>query len=194
MTAPVMAAPRPATAPAARRSSASSPSTPSTARRRASRRRRRSFATGLRLGDQAWALGAEAFFRGQAALAGFEPIAGDAYRAAHLDTFLPGTFTRAAQGRLASGEEAFLVLTDSEDYDDMGWTNLVVTASPLAALALAQSVPRGDTAERGTMQAGADGRSLILSTLDGGRRERTAEEFAAFLAAATELASRLHSG
>ena len=152
------------------------------------------FRHGLRLGDQAWALGAEAFFRGQAALAGFEPIAGDAYRAAHLDTFLPGTFTRAAQGRLASGEEAFLVLTDSEDYDDMGWTNLVVTVPPLAAMALAQSVPRGDTSVRGTMQAGSDGRALILSTLDGGRRERTAEEFAAFLAAATELASRLHSG
>lgn len=152
------------------------------------------FRHGLRLGDQAWALGAEAFFRAQAALAGFEPIAGDVYRAAHLDTFLPGVFTRAAQGRLAGGEEAFLVLTDSEDYDDMGWTNLVVPTSPLAALALAQSVPRGDTATRGTMQVGADGRSLILSTLDGGRRERTAEEFAAFLAAATELTSRLRSG
>ncbi|MDX6654831.1 MAG: hypothetical protein QOH18_1545 [Solirubrobacterales bacterium] len=150
------------------------------------------FRHGLRLGDQAWALGAEAFFRGQAALAGFEPIAGDAYRAAHLDTFLPGGFTRAAQGRLATGDEAFLVLTDSEDYDDMGWTNLVVPTSPLAAMALAQSVPRGDTATRGTMQVGADGRSLILSTLDGGRRERTAEEFGAFLAAATELTSRLH--
>ena len=36
----------------------------------------------------------------------------------------------------------------------MGWTNLVVdAASPLAAMALAQSVPRGDTSERGTMQA-----------------------------------------
>jgi len=151
------------------------------------------FRHGLHLGDEAWALGAEAFFRGQAALAGFEPIAGDAYRAAHLDTFLPGSFTRAAQGRLASGEEAFLVLTDSEDYDDMGWTNLVVTVPPLAALALSQSVPRGDTAARGTMQVGADGRSLILSTLDGGRRERSAEEFGAFLAAATELTSRLHS-
>jgi hypothetical protein len=151
------------------------------------------FRHGLRLGDQAWALGAEAFFRAQAALAGFGPIAGDVYRAAHLDTFLPGTFTRAAQGRLASGEEAFLVLTDSEDYDDMGWTNLVVTVPPLAAMALAQSVPRGDTSVRGTMQAGSDGRALILSTLDGGRRERTAEEFAAFIAAATELTSRLHA-
>jgi len=152
------------------------------------------FRHGLRLGDRAWALGAEAFFRAQAALVGFEPIAGDAYRAAHLDTFLPGLFARAAQGRLAGGEEAFLVLTDSEDYDDMGWTNLVVAASPLAALALARSVSRGDTAKRGAMQVGADGRSLILSTLDGGARERTAEEFGAFFATATELTSRLSPG
>jgi hypothetical protein len=153
----------------------------------------KAFRHGLRLGDRAWALGAEAFFRGQAALVGFEPIAGDAYRAAHLDTFLPGLFARAAQGRLASGDEAFLVLTDSEDYDDMGWTNLVVAAPPPAAMALAQSVPRGDSAMRGSMQVGADGRALILSTLDGGSRERTAEEFAAFFATATELTSRLGS-
>ena len=61
----------------------------------------------------------------------------------------------------------------------MGWTNLVVEAdSPLRALALAGSVPRGDTSERGVMQVGADGRSLILTTLDGGRQSATAEEFA----------------
>jgi hypothetical protein len=155
----------------------------------------KAFRRGLTLGDRAWALGGEAFFREQAAQIGFEPIAGSAYRAANLQTALPGLLARAARGRLASGEEAFLVLTDSEDYDDMGWTNLVVeVASPFAAVALAQSVPRADTAERGSMQVVADGRSLILTTLDGGPRERTATEFAAFFAAATGLAARLPAG
>lgn len=150
---------------------------------------------GLRLGDRAWALGAEAFFREQAALVGFAPLGFGAYRAENLQTFLPGVLARAARGRVPSGEEAFLVLTDSEDYDDMGWTNLVVeAASPFGALAVAGSVPRGDTAERGVMQAGADGRSLILTTLDGGPRGREAEEFRAFFAAATELAGRLSTG
>jgi hypothetical protein len=148
------------------------------------------FRHGLVLGDRAWGLGAEAFFRGQAALVAFEPVTTSDYRAGHLDTFLPGVLARAARGRLATGEEAYLVLTDSEDYDDMGWTNLVVGVPPLQAMALASSVPRGDTAERGSMQVGADGRSLILTTLDGGRRERTAEEFGRFYAAATELVSR----
>ncbi|HJZ37152.1 MAG TPA: hypothetical protein VJ204_12860, partial [Solirubrobacterales bacterium] len=127
----------------------------------------KAFRHGLVLGDRAWGLGAEAFFRGQAALVGFEPVTNGDYRAGHLDTFLPGILARAARGRLASGEEAHLVLTDSEDYDDMGWTNLVVEADPMRALALASTVPRGDTAERGSMQVGADGRSLILNTLDG---------------------------
>jgi hypothetical protein len=154
----------------------------------------KAFRHGLVLGDRAWGLGAEAFFRGQAALVGFEPVTTSDYRAGHLDTFLPGVLARAARGRLATGEEAYLVLTDSEDYDDMGWTNLVVATSPLQALALASSVPRGDTAERGSMQVGADGRSLILTTLDGGRRERTAEEFGRFYAAATELVSRTGTG
>jgi len=153
----------------------------------------KAFRHGLVLGDRAWALGAEAFFRGQAAQVGFEPVPTGTYRAGHLDTFLPGVLARAAQGRLGSGEGAYLVLTDSEDYDDMGWTNLVVEAPPLQAMALAASVPRGDTAERGSMQVGADGRSLILTTLDGGRRDRTAEEFGRFYDAATELVSRPHS-
>jgi hypothetical protein len=148
------------------------------------------FRHGLVLGDRAWALGAEAFFRGQAAQVGFEPIAASDYRAGHLDTFLPGVLARAARGRLGSGEGAYLVQTDSEDYDDMGWTNLVVEASPLEAMALVASVPRPDTSVRGTMQVGADGRSLILTTLDGGRRERTAEEFGRFYDAATALVSR----
>jgi hypothetical protein len=148
------------------------------------------FRHGLTLGDRAWGLGAEAFFRERAALVGFEPITTSEYRPGHLDTFLPGVLARVAQGRLASGEEAHLVLTDSEDFDDMGWTNLVVDVPPMQAMALAASVPRGDTAERGSMQVGADGRSLILTTLDGGRRDRTAEEFGRFFAAATELVSR----
>jgi hypothetical protein len=150
----------------------------------------KAFRHGLVLGDRAWGLGAEAFFRGQADLVGFEPVTTGDYRAGHLDTFLPGVLARAARGRLATGEEAYLVLTDSEDYDDMGWTNLVVEAPPLQAMALASSVPRGDSTKRGSMQVGADGRSLILTTLDGGRRERTAEEFGKFYAAATELVSR----
>jgi hypothetical protein len=155
----------------------------------------KAFRHGLLLGDRAWALGAEAFFREQAAQVGFEPIGTAAYRSVNIDTFLPGVLARAARGRVASGEDAYLVLTDSEDYDDMGWTNLVVQAgSPFGAMAVAGSVPRGDTSERGVMQAGTDGRSLILTTLDGGPRERDAHEFTTFFTAATELAGRLSAG
>jgi len=74
----------------------------------------------------------------------------------------------------------------------MGWSVLVVDLrSPLQGLALAQSVPRGDTSERGVMQAGTDGRSLILSTLDGGARDRSAAEFEAFWAACSQLTAQL---
>ena len=44
------------------------------------------------------------------------------------------------------------------------------------------------------MQAGSDGRSLILTTLDGGARDRSAEEFGAFFAAAGKIAARLGQG
>ena len=94
-----------------------------------------------------------------------------------------------AAGRLSADDpEAFLVLTDSEDFDDMGWSNLVVDIdSPLRGLALAQQTPRGDSAERGSIIVGTDGRSLIISALDGGPRERTGPELEAFLAAARGL-------
>lgn len=151
------------------------------------------FRHGLLLGDQAWALGAEAFFREHAAAVGFRPMPNAAYRSGHVDTFLPGNLAHAAQGKLGvDGPEAFLVFTDSEDYDDMGWSVLVVDLrSPMQGLALAQSVPRGDTSKRGVMQAGSDGRSLILSTLDGGARDRSAAEFEAFFSACMELTAQL---
>jgi hypothetical protein len=148
----------------------------------------KAFRSGLTLGDRAWALGAEAFFRSHAAALGFAPVATSAYRAAHLTTFLPGVLQSAAHATLPDGEEAFLVLTNSEDYDDIGWSNLVVTLdSPLRGMALAARTPRGDAAERGSMMVGADGRSLIFSSLDGGPRERSGAELQAFSAADRDL-------
>lgn len=152
----------------------------------------KAFRSGLTLGDKAWALGAEAFFRSHATAVGFEPIPPADFRAGHIDTFLPGTLIHVARGTVTGGAEAFLTLTDNDSYDDMGWTGLVVALrSPLEGVALAQAIPRGDTSVRGTMQAGSDGRSLILTTLDGGARDRSAEEFEAFFAAASEIAARL---
>ena len=156
----------------------------------------KAFRSGLTLGDRAWALGAEAFFRAHAAAVGFERMPNSGFRAGHLDTFLPGTIAQAAAGRVADGAaEAFLVFTDDESYDDIGWSVLVVDlASPLEGFALAQSVPRGDRSQRGLLQAGTDGRSLILSALDGGSRDRSGAEFEAFFAAASELVAPLGRG
>ncbi len=152
----------------------------------------KAFRSGLTLGDRAWALGAEAFFRSHATSVGFEPIPPAGFRAGHIDTFLPGTLMHVARGAVAGGAEAFLTLSDNDSYDDMGWSGLVVDLlSPLEGMVLAQAIPRGDTAQRGTMQAGTDGRSLILTTLDGGARDRSAEEFEAFFAAASEIAAQL---
>ena len=70
----------------------------------------------------------------------------------------------------------------------MGWSNLVIDLdSPLTGLALAQQTPRGDSTVRGSLMVGTDGRSLILSTLDGGPRDRSGAELEAFVAAARDL-------
>ncbi len=149
------------------------------------------FRRGPFIGDRAWALGAEAFFRAHAAAAGFEPLELSAYRAENVATFVPGVPAHAARGELA-GRPATLLLTDNEGYEDMGWSVLIAPVdSPLQAMIVTQSIPRGDAAARGSMMAGSDGRALILSTLDGGACDRKASELQAFLAACTELVGRI---
>jgi hypothetical protein len=137
----------------------------------------KAFRHGPFIGDDAWKLGGEAFFREAARAAGFEPIAISAYRASHLDTFLPGEIANAA----VRGE-TFLVTTDNGEYDDMGWTSLIAPLGPIALGAMA-SMDRGVSAERGLVKTSMDARSVILSTLDGGPRDRNAAEVSAFLAA-----------
>jgi hypothetical protein len=151
------------------------------------------FRSGLTLGDRAWALGTEAFFRAHAASAGFQRIPPSTFRAGHVDTFFPGQLAHVAQGRLPGHEaESFLIFSNDDSYEDMGWSVLVVDLdSPLQGMALAQSTPRGDTSKRGSMQVGTDGRSLILSALDGGARDRSAAEFDEFIVAASRLVAQL---
>jgi hypothetical protein len=151
------------------------------------------FRRGLRLGDQAWALGAEAFFRSHASSLGLTRVATSAYRAEHVATILPGILAHAARGPLRGSDvDAFLVLTNDQDYETMGWSSLVVDLdSPALLFSMAQGLPHGDAAERGAIRAGTDGRSLIVTALDGGARDRSATELNAFYAAGCELVERL---
>jgi hypothetical protein len=156
----------------------------------------KAFRSGLTLGDRAWALGAEAFFRAQAAAVGFERVAPSAFRAGHLDTFLPGVLAHVARGRIPGSEiEALLVLTNDESYDDMGWSVLLVDlAAAPQGFALAQTMAQGNRAERGSIRAGSDGRSLILTALDGGARDRSGAELGAFFAEACGLVTQPSPG
>jgi hypothetical protein len=155
----------------------------------------KAFRSGLTLGDEAWALGAEAFFRSHAAALGFEPLALSSFRASHIDTFLPGVLAHVAQGRLPGSDlDVFLIFTNDDSYDDMGWSVLLVDlASPAQGFAVTQGISQGDRATKGAVRAGTDGRSLILSALDGGARDRSAEELDAFFTTAGGYAARLNA-
>ena len=140
----------------------------------------KAFKKGVAIGNEGWKLGAEAFFREQAKAAGFTPITTSAYRASHIETFLPGEIAQAAAGPEGGiWRDTFLVFTDNEEYDTMGWTVLVAEGrSPMLGRGV---LPSGVSAERGLVKVNADGRGLIFSTLDGGPRDRKADEVAAFL-------------
>ena len=140
----------------------------------------KAFKKGVAIGNEGWKLGAEAFFREQAKAAGFTPITTSAYRASHIETFRPGEIAQAAAGPEGGiWRDTFLVFTDNEEYDTMGWTVLVAEGrSPMLGRGV---LPSGVSAERGLVKVNADGRGLIFSTLDGGPRDRKADEVAAFL-------------
>ena len=142
----------------------------------------KAFKSGLTIGDEGWKLGAEAFFREQAKAAGFAPMTTSAYRASHIETFLPGEIAHAAAGPAGGPwESTFLVLTDNAEYDTMGWTILLAEGRPPALGRGA--LPTGISAERGLVKLNFDARGLVFSTLDGGPKDRNAEEIGAFLGA-----------
>lgn len=141
----------------------------------------RAFRKGLTIGDDGWKLGAEAFFRQQSASAGFTRIDPSAFRASHLQTFLPGELAQVASGKPGTAfDRSFLVFTDDPEFDTMGWTVLV--ADGRFAFAGTGGPARGVSSERGQVKMNPDGRSLIFTTLDGGPRDRNAQELSEFLA------------
>jgi hypothetical protein len=148
----------------------------------------KAFRNGLLIGDESWKLGAEAFFREQMAAVGWQRLEPSEFRASHIETFLPGVIAQVAKGRLRGTEaEVFLVLTNSEDFDGMGWSVLVADLQRGPPGLDAAGLPRGVSSDRGVLKASTDGRSLFLSSLDGGARERNATELGAFLEACAAL-------
>ena len=142
----------------------------------------KAFRHGPFIGEEAWKLGAEAFFREHARAAGFERIEPSEFRSSHMDTFLPGVLAHVAKGPFGqSGVEAFLIFTNAEDYDTMGWTYIVAAVRSQADLAAVATLPMALNPERGKIGGSTDGRSVFMSTLDGGAEDRNAEELDAFL-------------
>lgn len=148
----------------------------------------KAFRRGPFIGDEAWKLGAEAFFREHARAAGFERIEPSEFRGSHMDTFLPGVLAHVGKGPFGrSGAEAFLIFTNAENYEDMGWTYIVAAVRSQADLAAVATLPMAINPERGKIGGSTDGRSVFMSTLDGGAQDRSAEELDAFFGSCRAL-------
>jgi hypothetical protein len=145
----------------------------------------KAFGHGPLIGDRAWKLGAEAFFREQARAHGMERIEVAAFRAANIEVFLPGVVTDAAAGPVAGHAGGYLALTTDKDYDDLGWMAAVIDLSA-SGLSLT-AVPSPAQAEAAGLKLTTDGRSLIVWQQDEGARKRTAKALAGFLAAVDSL-------
>ena len=83
---------------------------------------------GLFIEDEAWELGAEAFFRSHVAALGLERIAPGEFRAAHMTVTVPGQVTQAARGPIpGAGVDGYLLFTTDTDpaWQNVGWMVLV---------------------------------------------------------------------
>ena len=148
----------------------------------------KAFRHGPFIGEEGWKLGAEAFFREHARAAGFEPIALSEFRSSHMDTFLPGVLAQVARGPFGrSGAEAFLIFTNAESSDEIGWTYIVAAVTSQAQLAAVAALPSALDPQRGKIGGSTDGRSIFISTLDGGAEDRNAEELESFLSSCRTL-------
>lgn len=152
----------------------------------------KAFRRGPLLGDRAWKLGAEAFFREHAKSIGFRPMEPREFRASHLDTAMPGVIAHVATGRLAEADvETYLILTNDSALEGLGWS-VLLAAVDSAAVGFAISGGHPTRADKpGVLSVATDGRSLFVSTLDGGARDRKAEELQGFLRRGAPIIAQL---
>jgi hypothetical protein len=156
----------------------------------------KAFRHGPLLGDAAWKLGAEAFFREYAAAAGFQPLTIAAFRAIYLDATVSGILEHVAHGHLAGTElDAYLALSNDDTYEDLGWATLFAPVQPgvnsfdFAVDAEAQAVDDDDN-----WNVMSDGTLVYVYRTDKGRRGRKRADLDELMARAVPLVTRLVQG
>jgi hypothetical protein len=145
------------------------------------------------ISDDAWRLGAEAFFRLYAESIGLKRIDDAEFTASHLEVSVPGAMTAVAAGTLRQANvDGYLMLTSDEDYGDLGWMALVVDLPPGSNTFTFATMPEVDAAKSDdNIDLSANGRSVMMWKPDDGPHKRDRKTLDAFLAKAEPLLAKI---
>jgi hypothetical protein len=153
----------------------------------------RALGRGPFISDDAWRLGAEAFFRLYAESIGMKRIDDAEFTASHLEASVPGAMTAVAAGTLREANvDGYLMLTSDEDYGDLGWMALVVDLPPGSNTFTFATMPEVDTAKKDdNIDLSANGRSVMMWKPDDGLHKRDRKALDEFLAKAEPLLAKI---
>ncbi len=153
------------------------------------------FRHGLLISEEAWKLGAEAFFREYAKSIGFQPIELSAFRATHLDATIIGVMEHVARGPLpGTQDEAFLALSNDDSFDDLGWMTLFAEARPGTNTFEFARDSEAQALDADGYDWSGDGRRVYVWHPDQGPRRRRREDIDAFIAKVSSVLVRLAGG
>ncbi len=155
----------------------------------------RAFRRGLVLSEQAWKLGAEAFFREYARSIGFEPLELGAFRAQHLDATVIDVVAHVAHGPLpGGGREAYLALSNDDTFDDLGFMTLFAAVEAGVNTFGFTVDSEAQAMEADGFTWSGDGGRVYVWHQDKGPRKRRRKDIDAFMARAAPVLSRLAGG
>jgi hypothetical protein len=139
---------------------------------------------GLLIDDEAWELGAEAFFRAHAGALGLERIEPGGFRAAHMTATVPGQVTQAAHGPIpGAGVDGYLLFTTDTDpaWQNVGWLVLVTELEPMDNGFAFSVLPAFTAAEKEhDLTTSADAQHLLMWQ-PGSPHDRSAKQLHDFL-------------
>jgi hypothetical protein len=145
------------------------------------------------IGDEDWKLGAEAFFRAYATALGLKRLDPTAFRASHLELFIPGFVTQVAQGPLPpEGLDGYLIWTtdDEEGWGDVCWTVLLADVPEGSNTYAFTQLPDADAADKKGFDIAAGTAYIAVWKPDPSPKKRNRKLLAEFLETAAPLLTK----
>jgi hypothetical protein len=135
-----------------------------------------------------WHLAQEAFFRAHMAKLGLKPMAPEEFRAAHIQTAIPGQVTQIARGRLPGTQlDGYFIWTTEIDGSGLSWEIVLAEISDDDNSFAFTALPEVDPAEKDGFNVLGDQGSISVFKATGDPKGRDAKQLQEFIERACPL-------